>query len=106
MTAQAFINDAGEVASVVITNQGEGYLPVGNTVTFQGGFVFSETSLLVEASDPDGAVEQVILYENGIKVADDAVAPFNFIWESGAMGYYDLTVEAIDNQGIKMFPMS
>ena len=101
MTAEAFINDSGEVYQVVITNQGEGYLPVGNTITFQGGFVFSETSLLVEASDPDGAVEQVILYENGVKIADDAIAPFNFIWESGAMGYYDLTAEVIDNQGNK-----
>ena len=100
MQAVAFVED-GKVVSVEITDQGQTFLNEGSQVVFEGGLPFSEVSITVDADDPDGVVDRVILFENGKQIGSDTLAPFNFIWEAGPMGYYDLVAEAIDNQGNK-----
>ena len=100
MQAVAFIED-GKVVSVEITDQGQNYLTSGNQVIFEGGLSFSELSVTVDAEDPDGVIDRVVLFENGKQIGSDTLPPFNFIWKAGPMGYYDLVAEATDNQGNK-----
>jgi len=50
------------------------------------------------AADPDGAVQQVAFFANGVPIGTDAVSPFSLTW-APALGTYTLTAVATDNQG-------
>jgi hypothetical protein len=49
------------------------------------------------AADPDGAVQQVAFFANGVPIGTDAVSPFSVAW-APALGTYTLTAVATDNQ--------
>lgn len=50
------------------------------------------------AADPDGGVQQVAFFANGVPIGTDAVSPFSVAW-APALGTYTLTAVATDNQG-------
>ncbi|HEX5071491.1 MAG TPA: Ig-like domain-containing protein [Vicinamibacterales bacterium] len=50
------------------------------------------------ASDPDGGVQQVAFYANGIAIGVDTSSPYSLTW-APALGTYTLTAIATDNQG-------
>ena len=54
-------------------------------------------TLNVTASDSDGSVTNVAFYVNGVKLGDDATAPYSFNWNNVPLGNYALTAVATDN---------
>jgi subtilisin family serine protease len=51
------------------------------------------------ASDPDGTVQQVGFYANGLSIGIDTSAPYEVVWNGVAPGTYALTAVAIDDKG-------
>ena len=55
----------------------------------------------MEASDPDGTIDEVRFYINDVGVSSSASFPFNFTWNSAGEdeGVQSVKVTAIDNEG-------
>lgn len=51
------------------------------------------------ASDADGAVTLVEFFQNGVKLGEDSVAPYSFLWSDVSVGTYNLTAVATDSLG-------
>lgn len=51
------------------------------------------------ASDPNGVVLRVKIYENGLQVDDDATYPFDVTLSGRAQGQYSYTATAFDSEG-------
>ena len=51
------------------------------------------------ASDPGGAVANVVFYADGQPLATDTTSPFSFSWINAPAGSHTLTAVATDNQG-------
>src|SRR5262249_60646378 len=51
------------------------------------------------ASDPDGTVQKVDFYQNGILLGTDTTSPYSFAWNNVGAGSYALTAVATDNVG-------
>jgi Bacterial Ig domain len=68
----------------------------GNNATFTEP---ANLTLSANASDSDGTVANVAFYANGVKLGDDASAPFTFNWNNVPLGNYALTAAATDNFG-------
>jgi hypothetical protein len=56
-------------------------------------------SLAATATDPDGDVLRVDFYANGTAIASDTAPPFSVTWNAVPEGVYELTAEAVDDQG-------
>jgi len=69
--------------------------PTNNTV-----FVAPATfTIQATASDSDGAVTQVELFEGGTSLGIDTTSPYSLVWSNVTAGSYSLTAEATDNDG-------
>jgi hypothetical protein len=55
--------------------------------------------IVAQASDADGAVVQVQLFDGTTLVGTDNEAPFTFDWRPTTAGLHTLTAQAMDNQG-------
>ena len=75
--------------SVVITSPTQG----------QHFYTLAEKDVTVQvaASDPDGDIERVEFYENGVLFATDTTAPYEAVFEDAPLGTYALTAKAIDS---------
>lgn len=63
-------------------------------------FVSGDTALIeVSASDFDGTIAKVEFFEGTNKLGEDASQPYSFSWENLAIGTYDITAKATDNDG-------
>jgi hypothetical protein len=51
------------------------------------------------ASDGDGSVQKVEFLRDGVKLGEDATAPYSFRWKNAASGNFTLTARATDNAG-------
>ena len=51
------------------------------------------------ASDSDGTIAKVEFYRNGIKLGEDTIAPFSFVWTNALVSAHSLTAVAFDNVG-------
>ncbi|HKW01637.1 MAG TPA: Ig-like domain-containing protein [Vicinamibacterales bacterium] len=56
-------------------------------------------TVLANAGDTDGTVQQVAFFANGQPIGTDTTSPYNVTWTSVAAGTYTLTAVATDNQG-------
>ena len=56
-------------------------------------------TLLANAGDTDGTVQQVAFFANGQPIGTDTSSPYSIAWTSVAAGNYTLTAVATDNQG-------
>ncbi len=56
-------------------------------------------AMRASASDPDGHVNRVEFYTDGVLVGTDSSEPFEFNWLNAPQGRHLLRVEAIDNSG-------
>ncbi len=56
-------------------------------------------SLTAAASDADGSVTKVEFFANGVKLGEDATAPYAFTWTNAPLGNHALTARARDNRG-------
>jgi hypothetical protein len=59
----------------------------------------STISVAANGSDSDGVVTRVDFYRDGVLMAQDATAPFEWQWTGAAAGRYSLTAQAVDNRG-------
>jgi hypothetical protein len=104
VTARAYDNRGGitisaPVAVVVTAN----VLPQVSLTT--SGTLFTAPAvieLVAIASDGDGEVAKVAFYKDGIRLIEDAVAPYEYRWADVSAGTYQLTVRAYDNRGAEM----
>jgi hypothetical protein len=75
-----------------------------------GAVVWQDYAVAVTASDPNptGSIASVKLYENGVLLGTDTVAPYSFNITTGAKpnGTYTYVAEATDNLGAKSFSAS
>ncbi|HEY0545139.1 MAG TPA: PQQ-dependent sugar dehydrogenase [Pyrinomonadaceae bacterium] len=66
------------------------------------GAVFSAPANITidaNASDSDGQLNRVEFYAGMTLIGTDTNAPYNFVWNNVAAGFYTLTARAIDNAG-------
>ena len=69
--------------------------PRDNTTFIEG----EDIAIKVNASDNDGTVTKVELSVDGNKLDEDTSDPYEFTWSGAAVGTYDLTTVATDNDG-------
>jgi hypothetical protein len=62
----------------------------------------AEITLLAEAADSDGTITRVEFFQDGVKLGEDAAAPYEWTWGPVPAGTFALTAAAIDNQGSRV----
>lgn len=72
---------------------------VAITSPAEGATFNSPATITIDANaiDPDGNVQQVAFFANGVLIGTDATSPFSTIWPA-PLGSYSLTAVATDNQ--------
>ncbi|RYD63108.1 MAG: DNRLRE domain-containing protein [Verrucomicrobiaceae bacterium] len=81
-------------SSVVITSPTQGqqlYAVLEKDITVQ-----------VAASDPDGNIDRVEFYEDGVLFATDTSAPYEAVYEDAPFGSYVFTAKAIDSRDLEL----
>src|SRR5690606_32449527 len=58
------------------------------------------TTVGVEAADPDGAIEQVEFFADGVSIGVAENPPWNMQWANVEAGEYQLTAVATDDDGL------
>ena len=53
-----------------------------------------------EATDPDGNIAEVRLFENGKIIGSDFQPPYEFLYKATGFGSYTLHIQAVDNLGL------
>ncbi|NQT24340.1 carbohydrate-binding protein [candidate division KSB1 bacterium] len=64
------------------------------------GATFTEPAsipITADASDSDGSITLVEFYNSATKLGEDSSSPYQYTWNSGAVGNYSLTARATDN---------
>lgn len=69
--------------------------PAANSSYAQGAVV----TVTGTASDADGSVARVELYDNNVLVGSDSTAPYAWTWSAGTAGTHVLSAKAFDNGG-------
>ena len=64
-------------------------------------FTKSPPVIKAYAVDRDSKIKKVVLLANGKPIKTMNSAPYNFIWNDAPSGAYDITVEAVDDTGLK-----
>lgn len=59
----------------------------------------SEVALTATASDADGSVAKVEFFVDGVKIGEDAEAPYTAVWSNPSIAAHILTAVATDDQG-------
>jgi PKD repeat protein len=62
--------------------------------TFASG---AAITLQAASSDADGSVTKVEFFADGVKLGEDASAPYSFTWNGASTGVHSLTARAIDD---------
>jgi hypothetical protein len=82
---------------------GTGNNPPGIAITNPAngaGFTVPATvNIEASASDTDGTISKVEFFQNGVKLGEDAAAPYAFTWSNVPEGIYALTAVATDSGG-------
>ena len=93
-------SDTDEV--LIIVNQTGNSVPSVSLLTPADGSAFRENEaifLSASASDVDGTIAKVEFYQGTQKLAEVTEAPYEYTWEGGSPGTYDLSAQATDNGG-------
>ena len=53
-------------------------------------------SIEANATDSDGTISKVEFYADGVKIGEDAIAPFSLVWSNAPSGSHTLTARAYD----------
>ena len=59
----------------------------------------AKMSLAATASDPDGTVIRVEVFNGATRLGADTTAPYTLQWNTGAAGNYTIIARATDNAG-------
>ncbi|MDB6032829.1 MAG: uncharacterized protein JWM16_3167, partial [Verrucomicrobiales bacterium] len=63
--------------------------------------VGSDITVRATATDNDGTISLVELFENGNKLSDSPTAPYTYTWSGAALGAHTLRALATDNSGLR-----
>jgi hypothetical protein len=77
--------------------------PTVNITTPTNGavFVFPQgVPILAQASDPDGTVSLVELFQGSTKLSEAGAPPYYYFWTNVPVGAYQLSARATDNSGL------
>ncbi|OQP66315.1 hypothetical protein A3860_12490 [Niastella vici] len=66
----------------------------GNTIP-----IGSNVQVAASASDADGPINKVEFFINEVKVGEDLIAPYTYVWNNVAAGGYVVKARAVDNSG-------
>jgi hypothetical protein len=69
--------------------------PANNSVYNEG----TDLNLTANASDEDGTIVKVEFFANNIKLTEDLIAPYEFLWKDILPNNYVITSKATDNRG-------
>lgn len=69
--------------------------PPGNATVSLG-----DITLEASASDPDGVVTLVEFFANGVKVGEDASAPYSVVWTNATIGNHAIMARITDDSGL------
>lgn len=69
--------------------------PVNNTTIRRGASV----TISATASDPDGQVDRLEFFANGVRIHSDSSVPYSFVWRPTVRGTYSITARAYDFDG-------
>lgn len=61
----------------------------------------SGIQLTIEANATNGSIARVEYYANGLKIGENAVAPFSFFWRPASSGNYVVQAVAFDTNGLQ-----
>ena len=80
---------------------------VALTAPLEGAVVAPGADLMLtaEASDPDGSVQQVAFYVDGVMIGEASDAPFSITWPAVSEGEHTVTAVATDDDGIAVSSM-
>ncbi len=104
LTARATDNQSGVTTSspvsVTVTNPNPPPVvtltaPANNAVFSSGATV----TISANATDANGTVSKVEFFNGAVKLGEDLVSPYSFIWSTIPNGSYAITAKATDNQG-------
>jgi hypothetical protein len=70
--------------------------PADNTVYASGDAI----TLKASASDPDGAIDNVMFFDNGRFLRSLKTEPYTLVWTNAAPGKHSITARAADLQGL------
>jgi uncharacterized protein YjbI with pentapeptide repeats len=69
--------------------------PADNTTVTKGAAV----TISATASDPDGPVDRVEFFANGVRIHSDSSVPYSFVWRPTVRGIFTITARAYDFDG-------
>jgi uncharacterized protein YjbI with pentapeptide repeats len=69
--------------------------PANNTTVNRGANV----TISATATDPDGQVDRVEFFANGVRIHSDSSVPYSFVWRSTVRGTFTITARAYDFDG-------
>jgi hypothetical protein len=69
--------------------------PTNNTTVTRGTAV----TISATASDPDGPVDRVEFFANGVRIHSDSSVPYSFVWRPTVRGTFTITAKAYDFDG-------
>jgi len=89
---------SSEVTVNVVANQPP-IVAITSPTAANGIVMNSATTIIANPTDPDGSVELVEFFVNGLKIGSTTRSPFQFVWTPPSAGSFDLSVKAMDNGG-------
>ncbi|HEY8401846.1 MAG TPA: Ig-like domain-containing protein, partial [Cytophagaceae bacterium] len=87
---------------IIITVKEPNQLPTVTIISPEDESVFlspATISIEVNASDPDGSIEKVVLYNGSVVLQELTTSPYTYIWTNVGTGTYTITARAYDNDG-------
>ena len=69
--------------------------PANNTTVNKGANV----TISATASDPDGPLDRVEFFANGVRIHSDSSVPYSFVWRPTTRGTFTITARAYDFDG-------
>ncbi len=69
--------------------------PANNTTVSRGANV----TISATAADPDGPVDRVEFFANGVRIGSDSSVPYSIVWRSTIRGTFTITARAYDFDG-------
>ena len=69
--------------------------PANNTTVNRGANV----TISATASDPDGSVDRLEFFANGVRIGSDSSVPYSIVWRTTVRGTFTITAKAYDFDG-------
>lgn len=101
LVAVAYDNDSlagvSDTTQIIIKSK-----PKGSFInpTLENGLTLGDNILKVDAQDPDGTIEKVEFFLDGVKLGEVTADPFEIDWPGAALGTYEVYAIITDNEGL------